>query len=582
MNDLLARTLRGREFTGKIRQLVRGNHYGFITVDAPELKDVFFHADHLLDVAFKELRIGDKVSFYIDTDEKNRIGARSLRVLTGDTLIPFKDIQFGYASAEDESTKCPILLVEGFIDNEGFAHELCFGSRFLVLGDKGSGKSALGEHLRLSSQDRHDMFIKTIYLSDFPFVNFTKIINTDDLPASRYPAAWSWLLLLYLIESISNDEGASTALDHEFQRILTCLNRLGLIPSPSVKQLVNSSTSTSFKLNLSPFFEVTRNTASPKTEEVIPFFVENLKNLLATCRSASKHLLIIDGLDDILTFEPVQYEALGALLLEASRLNSHFFQADCPCKVVLLCRTNLFERLPGPNKNKVRQDSAIYLDWYGGERDPRNTKLVQLANNRAKLSDDRIHEVFDAYFPRLYYGKDIIKFFLAYTRHNPRDFLQLLKAIQRHEKSVRVWKDAIRAGLADYCENYFLPEIKDTLDGYLDNTTIDLVFHLLATLGKRRFSLAALTNTVESTPRYQAIELNKILDALFECSAIGNVRELANKSEYASFKFRNRNSVFNQANDIVLQNAIWLALSAQHGASIDEDFFNFEMEEDLS
>ena len=153
MSDPLDRTLRGREFTGNIDQLVRGNHYGFITVDAPEFKKVFFHADHLLDVAFKELRIGDKVSFYVDTDEKNRIGARRLSVITGDTLIPFKDIQFGYASAEDESSKCPILLVKGFIDNEGFADELCFGSRFLVLGDKGSGKSALAEHLRLSSQD---------------------------------------------------------------------------------------------------------------------------------------------------------------------------------------------------------------------------------------------------------------------------------------------------------------------------------------------------------------------------------------------------------------------------------------------
>lgn len=582
MSDPLDRIPRDREFTGKIQRLVHSGYYGFISVDASELKEVFFHADHLLDVDFKALRIGDKVSFYVAKDEENRIGARRLRVITGDILIPLKDIQFGYASAEDESTKCPVLLLEGFIDNEGFADELCYGSRFLVLGDKGSGKSALAEHLRLSSQDRHDIFIKTIYLSDFPFVNFTKIVNTDDLPASRYPTAWSWLLLLYLIESISNDEGASTALDHEFHRTLTCLNRLGLLPSPSVKKLVNSSTSTSFKLNLPPFFEATRITSSPKTEEAIPFFVENFRNLLTTCRSASKHLLIIDGLDDILTFEPVQYEALGALLLEASRLNSHFFQAGCPCKVVLLCRTNLFERLPGPNKNKVRQDSAIYLDWYGGERSPRNTKLVQLANNRAKLSDDRIHEVFDAYFPRLFYGKGIIRFFLAYTRHNPRDFLQLLKAIQRHEKSVRVSKDAIKAGLVDYCENYFLPEIKDTLDGYLDNTTIDLIFHLLATLGKRRFSIAALTNTVESNSRYHSLDLNKILDALFECSAIGNVRELANKSKYASFKFRNRNSVFNQADDIVLQNAIWLALSVQHGTNMEENFFDPVMKEDLS
>jgi cold shock CspA family protein len=565
MADPLDRISGDKEFNGEIKDLVVHNHYGFIETDTPKLKKVFFHSDDLVDVAYTALRIGDRVSFTIGTDRKGRIGARNLRVVTENILIPFKDIQFGYASAEDESAKCPELLLEGFIDNEGFSNELCYGSHFLVLGDKGSGKSALAEHLRLSAQDRYDMFIKTIYLSDFPFVNFTKIINTDDLPASRYPTAWSWLLLLYLVESISNDEGASTALDLEFQRTLSCLSQLGLLPSPSIKQLVNASTSTSFKLKLSPFFEATRTASSPRIEETIPFFVDSVKGLLSTCRSASKHLLIIDGLDDILTFEPIQYEALGALILEVSRLNSHFIQTDCPAKVVLLCRTDLFERLPGPNKNKVRQDSAIYLDWYGSERNPKDTKLVQLANNRAKLADHRIQNVFEDYFPKAYLYKPMISFLLNYTRHNPRDFMQLLKAIQRHEDSIRVAPSTVKAGLLDYSETYFLPEIKDTLDGYLDPETINLSFRLLASVGKQLFSHDALSYIVESTPRYQSLDLDQILDTLFECSAIGNVHKSASKSTYASFKFRNRNSVLNCASDIVLQDALWLALSVQHG-----------------
>lgn len=100
-----------------------------------------------------------------------------------------------------------------------------------------------------------------------------------------------------------------------------------------------------------------------------PFFVERLKAVATTFRSESRHLLVIDGLDDVLTAATVQYDSLAALVLEVSRLNSLFRRSATNAKVLLLCRTDLYERLPGPNKNKIRQDSGVSLDWY---HDPDN------------------------------------------------------------------------------------------------------------------------------------------------------------------------------------------------------------------
>jgi len=556
---------RDKIFVGKIVDLVKLGHYGFIKSDDPELGKVFFHSDYLIDVAYKNLRFGDRVSFRVDTDTRDRIGARDVRGTTADTLMPYKNLQLGYASAEQESAMCPQLLLEGFLDEEKFAHELSFGSRFLVLGDKGSGKSALAQHIRLTAERKSNIFVRTVYLSDFPFVNFAKIINTDELPASRYPTAWSWILLLYVLDSFRSDQGSPTGSDDDFLHAVEFLSKLGLIPSPELKHLVNISTKAEFKLKLTPFFEAKKTIMSPNIKEPVPFLVEKLLGLISRFRSQSKHLLFVDGLDDILTFEDIQYEALAALLSETNRLNTCFHQSGTPAKIILLCRTDLFERLPGPNKNKIRQDSSILLDWYGSESDPMETKLVKLANRRARLSDRSIVNLFHEYFQKSYRNGSLIGFLLNYTRHNPRDFIQLLKAIQRHETSVRVDSKSIGEALADYSENYFLPEIRDILDGFIDKRDIDLVFRLLGAQGKRTFYFSSLKKFVRAIPKYRSLDLDTILDGLFECGVIGNRISNASSKSYTRFKYRNRNSVLNYRDEIIIQGALWLAFKMQHG-----------------
>jgi len=60
----------------------------------------------------------------------------------------------------------------------------------------------------------------------------------------------------------------------------------------------------------------------------------------------------------------VQYKSLSALVYETDRLKITFMNNGVGAKIIILCRTDLFERLPGPNKNKIRQDSSYEIDWY--------------------------------------------------------------------------------------------------------------------------------------------------------------------------------------------------------------------------
>ena len=62
--------------------------------------------------------------------------------------LDYRDIKFGEASAEEELDKNPRFIVEGFYDVGGVLNTILNETEFLVLGNKGSGKSILGEHLK--------------------------------------------------------------------------------------------------------------------------------------------------------------------------------------------------------------------------------------------------------------------------------------------------------------------------------------------------------------------------------------------------------------------------------------------------
>ena len=238
--------------------------------------------------------------------------------------MKFNDINFGYASAEKESIKSPELLLEGYFNINNISNKSISEDEFLFLGYKGSGKSSLGEHLRLlAGQDSH-LFVNCSYLADFPYSDFKKIIKGDMEPEAKYPTAWSWILCIKLINSFSKDNGSECQNDPEYTKAISSLNDLGLLPLPSLKHLVLTSSKKSFGVNLGKIIKGDYQQICEENSMQIPFFTERLKKIAYSFKSQSRHLLVIDGLDDILSKRKVQFESLAALILEVGRLNLEF------------------------------------------------------------------------------------------------------------------------------------------------------------------------------------------------------------------------------------------------------------------
>ena len=293
-------------------------------------------------------------------------------------------------------------------------------------------------------------------------------------------------------------------------------------------------------------------------------FTERLFQIVQGFRTPSRHVLIIDGLDVILTRRDVQYDALAALVLEVSRLNLEFARHSTPIKVVLLCRTDLYERLPGANKNKIRQDSAITLDWYHNPREPGQSSLLGIANLRARRTYAHLDDVVEQFFPATlgyFQGQDPKVFLFELTRHTPRDFLQLLTKIQENAGPGRIREQQVMAGVRDYSMKYFLPEIKDELVGYVPEGDVQPFFDLIGSLRSRDFDVEDLRRTASDVKLFSTIDLDGALRALFECSAIGNVHNRRSGTSYYTFKYRNPYSALSLGDRLLMHKGMWKAMN---------------------
>ena len=134
----------------------------------------------------------------------------------------FKDIQFGFASAEVESSEAPQLLTEAFLDSHDVVREAISGRKFLFLGFKGSGKSAIGLHLSLIAKRRPNLFVTHLSLGDLSFQMLAGLANDEAESELRYLRAWSWLLLLSLLGSVNQDEGVVPQIPLLLEKQLTC------------------------------------------------------------------------------------------------------------------------------------------------------------------------------------------------------------------------------------------------------------------------------------------------------------------------------------------------------------------------
>lgn len=475
--------------------------------------------------------------------------------------MDFRAINFGWADADAEASRNPELLLDAYYDAPGVGGALTADHQYMIFGPKGTGKTAVGQRLKLLSERDSLTFATTVTLGDFPYKAFRKVSSGDVDPESKFPTSWSYLLLLKVLDSFTGDHGVTTSDVVDFERGISSLRKLSMLPAKDLKSMVMTSSKVSFKSQIPKILEVAVEAEFSGQDLAMIQLVDYLWKLIESVRSESRHYVVIDGLDDILTSNEVQYQALAALALEVSRINDRFNASRVPAKIVLLMRSDLYQKLPGTNKTKWARDSGVTINWYSDTRSPEESELLSLLNLRASFCLDRDVDVMNAWFPRMIDGQTSQKFLLDLTRHRPRDIIQLMKEIQKFTRSSegRISRDEILGGARSYSLEYFLPEVKDELVGFLDGDLTQQIFNVISVLRSRDFRYDDLVR-VGAEYGVSPDDVKRAGAALYECSVLGSVHGSQGYDHY-TFKYRNPHSSFAAGGRLMLHKGIWKAMN---------------------
>jgi hypothetical protein len=496
---------------------------------------------------------------------------------------PFKEFKFGEAAAELEATRHPELLTRGFVDQGGVVDELLTGDRFLVLGSKGTGKSAIAEHIRLSTASAKT-FVHIAKLRDCTYSDLKTIAKGEEQPL---PTAWSWLLLASLFASFKR-AGAHVERDTALAWFNAVFQETRVLSSPdNLDQLVKASRRKPLTQTLEAFQRVERNPRQPShgqssvagpvppkadyqtSDSILSSFVDQLGSALARFDSDTRHFLFLDDTDEVLRLGKEALYSLSALIAESARINQAFRAASVRAKIIILCRTELFERIPGPNNNKVRQGYSIELDWYTPQYE--NSPLWTVANQRARIQSGSADlDIVDAYFPRTVSRSSgnvrllpknptsTRAYLLDHTRYTPRDFVMLLQYIQKHSQGSTVTAEHIAYGLQDYAIRYFKPELGDELFGYIDEKDLTIVMDVFAQMRDELFTIKDLQARI---PQQVHEYLPRLLSDLFNSSCIGNW-ERQEGALLRTYRFKYPHSRLDPSRAMMIHPALALAFNA--------------------
>ena len=482
-------------------------------------------------------------------------------------MMDFKKINFGRADAHTEGELYPDLLKNGFFNISSVVDEALSGHKFLFLGYKGSGKSSLSEHLRLLSGE---IVVDQQRLKDFPFKEFKKILDTED-KMIRYKKSWDWILCVKVFEILSSDASAIIKTTEDIEKVVEVFTQQGIFPIKTISSLVEKKVKESISLSVK-CLKVSEEVDFKNIQIDIDQLTDYIKSLLCSFKEENDHVMIIDDLDDILTPNGEQLGIIAALINEVKELNRFFVQSNIPFKILVLCRTDMFERLPDPNKNKIKQDYSFTFTWYReGIDNPEGSDLINLINNRARLIYPELDNVFNTFFPSKYEKKATYKALLDFTRHTPRDFIQLVNHIQSQcsDKVSVVSKVEIEKGIKDYSTEYFRQEILDELSGYMPGILPSRVLNALSSIRRRDFSFKEFEDQCSHDTALKDFGLKNIMDLLYECSAVGHKYnydggKTADITHKITFKYRNPSSAFTSNDRIILHKGLWKALNVNY------------------
>lgn len=497
---------------------------------------------------------------------------------------PFSELYFGKSDSHNELVDERGEFLKSFVKLDGIVEDVVSGNRTMVLGPKGTGKSALGWYLQATSKD-NDYLAVVKDASELPLADIPQLETGQPAGSERTVTAWRFILLCNYLDLLLRDTGTILPAESEVRRVTSLLRRYGFMGGASGKALLSIS-NTAISIPIPKLGNIYHRESLDKLTifALLPYLEEWASN----ARSGHRHLLVLDGLDSIFLNDAKYDESMAALVQAAYTINQRFARTGSTGRIVLLLRNDVFSRvsLTLPDSQKMRDDFAVELDWrvLSGSQGT-NSPLMRLVNDKATqaFGGERIDVL--SYFPRsIEVGRAAaagprllppMQYLLNLTRHTPRDLLRLLDEIRRVQASgtfqstpqAALPQEVIREGVLQYSNRYFTNAIRNEFAGFNGGPEqAQAAMSALQSMPSQVFERPAFLGSLRDLGYPDVALGDRLLKLLFFAGAVGNlVRRKAGQESYLQFYHRRDDSEIYLKGQLTIHGALCHAWSIPFG-----------------
>ena len=325
--------------------------------------------------------------------------------------------------------------------------------RWMVIGRKGTGKTAIYEYLRQaapSDLDGHQSI--PLSFKDYPWPVQRLYRESMESEISSYQRSWRYIIIVKCLAALIERTEQKGRLPSELKTAKDLLQKIFGRPDPGLLEIVKSKLFRLKSLNLPgaeidvasltlggiEFEDVAQHEELQRQLRANAFqLLEYFEGIFCRNLGQTKQLVIIDQLDENWLYGEIEEysKILVNLILCAQNINYSKAYAG-NLKVIVFLRADIYETLRFNDKNKVYQDGAVEIKW---DYESLDAMLAERIEKYAPTSvgldlKERSASIFEKKTVR--HGATPLKHMLRRSFYRPRDVIVYLNKVREIHKSV--------------------------------------------------------------------------------------------------------------------------------------------------
>lgn len=429
------------------------------------------------------------------------------------------------------------LLMSCFEDHDAYLKIKDY-TRSLIVGKKGSGKTAIFKHMLMKSNPNYFCFGHTF--SDYPWHYHDMQARVGIPDADKFTHSWKYLILLTVAKILLNNDN-SVPFDDASMELMVKIEKFVIdtygTRDPDVTQIFTPSKTLKIKPNFEIDLGLFKGGVAPENVpmDYLPKIAQELNitlmNYIVRCLNpANEYFVCFDQLD--LGFDPKSPDynnRLIGLLLAVRDINIVAKAAGKKLFVVVFLRDDIYSTLHFEDKNKLTENILSSIEW-DTARTTKTLKSLMERRFKAVLGHDaKWDDIFDETKEMSGHQKKY-QHILDRTYLRPRDVIKFVNAILKQyqirsqadpavSKIENVDINNARGEYSDYLERELDDEIHKHLPHYTD------LLDLVRKIGFWQFSLESFSEQYDASTLVEKIGTPlQALQELYDFSLIGFYR----------------------------------------------------------